>query len=89
MNNKPQHNVEIPLPKFECVLDYLREHAALLGKQNMKASADAVTDLAEELQVFELQSRPPQTLEEQIAVLTDVMGTGPEDEMAGNRIEQS
>jgi len=77
--------VEIPLPLFEHVLSYLHEHASLLLGQGLKASAVSVTDVAERLQTF----GPPQTIEQQIAVLTDVMQCGPEDEMAGNRIEQS
>jgi hypothetical protein len=63
-------------------IGFLKDHAHVLSE--IPASANVVHGVVEAIQVI-VDLQTPQTVEEQVAVLTEVMGCGPDDELKGNR----
>jgi len=73
MNN----TVIIPQKTATLAAAMLGEHATLLEKQGLTASASVARSLADYF-AEEIALQQPQTLEQQIAVLTEVFGCGPD-----------
>lgn len=76
---------EISQPAVNLAVKFLRDHAFLVRTNHcLTASADVVNDIADQIEQ-EIALQIPQTLEEQTAALTEIMGVGPEDEAVGNK----
>jgi hypothetical protein len=72
----------LPAHLVRLAISFLTDHAYMLS--SIPASADVVRSLATRIQE-QVDLQTPQTVEEQVAVLTQVMGCGPTDELKGNR----
>jgi hypothetical protein len=74
----------LPAYLVKAAVKFLHEHQTLLLRQRLSASAEIVEGLISQIEnTVVLQT--PQTVEQQVAVLTEVMGCGPDDELKGNR----
>ena len=76
------NEIKISVELAEVILDNLQDHNNLLKRAGFRAAACGLSKLIGQLQ-GQIQLANPQTLQEQIELLTDVMGVGPEPE--GNR----
>jgi hypothetical protein len=74
----------LPAYLVKAAVKFLHEHQTLLLQQRLSASAEIVEGLINRIEE-QAALQTPQTVEEQVAVLTDVMKCGPADELKGNR----
>ena len=63
----------------------LREHSSTLVNLKLPASAELAGTIADQI-AGEIALQGPQTVDQQIKALTDIMGVGPEDEAVGNKV---
>jgi hypothetical protein len=76
--------IAVPAHLVDLAVLYLSEHAVILQQQKLEASSEMVRTLVAEIaDIVSLQI--PQTVEQQVAALTDIMGVGPTDESVGNK----
>jgi len=77
--------VSLPTHLVDLAVRYLIEHAAILQEQKFDASSQMGRGLAAEIADI-MAVQIPQSVEQQIKALTDIMGVGPEDEAVGNKV---
>jgi DNA anti-recombination protein RmuC len=75
---------EISTAAIDLAVKFLREHATQLVVLELDAAAEVVTSLVAQINE-EVALQLPQTLEQQVAALTEALGCGPEDEAVGNK----
>ena len=74
----------LPAHLVQSAIAFLKDHASKLESDHFPASAAVVEILVSKLQA-EVDLQTPQTVAQQVAVLTAVMGCGPTDDFKGNR----
>jgi len=63
----------------------LREHSSTLVNLKLPAPAELAGTITDQI-AGEIALQIPQTVDQQIKALTDIMGVGPEDEAVGNKV---